>query len=212
MPPRKFFIVPALLILGVLFYFLFQSPREPKGNTSAPSVENKQPPFPPSQNQSPPLPSRAETLRSRTISPKPNLETRVTRYTDGSVDFNPAIKASSELHQGKNPQLDLEIISQIFSHYRFLYKNNPVGVENFEFTAALTGDNPKQVNLIDPNNSALNSNNELVDRWGSPFVFHPLSATEMEIRSLGPDKTLWTQDDLSLDYKAAKKSLQLNAP
>ena len=58
---------------------------------------------------------------------------------------------------------------------------------------------PKKVNFIDPESAALTSANELVDRWGSPFQFHPISGTEMEILSFGPDKTLWTEDDLTLD-------------
>ena len=35
-----------------------------------------------------------------------------------------------------------------------------------------------------------------VDPWGTPYFFHQLSSTEMEIRSAGPDKRLWTDDDV----------------
>jgi len=36
----------------------------------------------------------------------------------------------------------------------------------------------------------------LVDAWGTPYFFHQLAAMEMEIRSAGPDKVMWTADDL----------------
>jgi len=140
--------------------------------------------------------SIAEALRKRTVSPKPNLDHRVVRYSNGSVDLTKSVKVSSQLHKSEKPELDLEIVSQILSLYRSVYKENPVGVENFEFTAALTGDNPKQVNFLDPHHPALSDKNELVDRWGSPFIFHSLSRTKMELRSLGPDKVLWTEDDI----------------
>ena len=42
----------------------------------------------------------------------------------------------------------------------------------------------------------VNARGELVDNWGTPFFFHSLSRTEMEIRSAGPDHKMWTGDDL----------------
>jgi hypothetical protein len=42
----------------------------------------------------------------------------------------------------------------------------------------------------------INARGELVDYWGTPFFFHQLSGTEMEIRSAGPDRVMWTVDDL----------------
>jgi hypothetical protein len=42
----------------------------------------------------------------------------------------------------------------------------------------------------------VNGDGELVDPWGTPYFFHQLSGTDMEIRSAGPDKTMWTDDDL----------------
>jgi hypothetical protein len=66
-----------------------------------------------------------------------------------------------------------------------------------EITKALQGDNPKQVNFIgEAEGFRVNGAGELVDPWGTPFFFHQLSATEMEIRCAGPDKVLFTADDL----------------
>ena len=42
----------------------------------------------------------------------------------------------------------------------------------------------------------INPNGELVDSWGTPFFFHQLSSMDLEIRSAGPDRIMWTTDDL----------------
>jgi hypothetical protein len=81
-------------------------------------------------------------------------------------------------------------------NYGSTFSGNPVGT-NPEITAALNGENPKQIRFIDPENGLrINGKGELVDSWGTPFFFHQLSATDMEVRSAGPDKIMWTADDL----------------
>jgi len=82
------------------------------------------------------------------------------------------------------------------NNYDSMFKGNPVGT-NPEITAALNGDNPKGVKFINEDSGLrINGRGELVDYWGTPFFFHQISGTEMEIRSAGPDKTMWTPDDL----------------
>jgi len=71
---------------------------------------------------------------------------------------------------------------------------NPVGT-NAEITAALLGDNTKQVKLEIPTGSTLSASGELCDIWGSPWFFHQLSATKTELRSAGPDRQMYTDDD-----------------
>lgn len=71
---------------------------------------------------------------------------------------------------------------------------NPVGT-NAEITAALLGDNAKQMKLELPAGSTLNGGGELCDPWGTPWFFHQLSASKTELRSAGPDKQLYTPDD-----------------
>ena len=72
---------------------------------------------------------------------------------------------------------------------------NPVG-SNAEIMAALMGGNPKGAMFAPTEGQSLNSSGELVDRWGTPYFFHQLSATEMEVRSAGPDRRMWTADDI----------------
>ncbi len=74
-------------------------------------------------------------------------------------------------------------------------KGNPVGL-NEEITAALVGRNKKGVAVLPKNHPAISPKGELTDRWGSPYFFHALSGTQMEIRSSGPDRKRYTADDI----------------
>jgi hypothetical protein len=71
---------------------------------------------------------------------------------------------------------------------------NPVGT-NAEITAALLGDNARQLKLDIPAGSSLNEAGELCDPWGTPWFFHQIDARKMELRSAGPDRKLYTDDD-----------------
>lgn len=37
---------------------------------------------------------------------------------------------------------------------------------------------------------------QLIDRWGTPWHVHPLASDLIELRSAGPDRRLFTDDDL----------------
>ena len=138
-----------------------------------------------------------------------NTDPRFTRFTDGTIHLTQSFTTSRRLHSSPDPRTDLELVTQLLSDYRLVYQENPVGTENAEIVAQLLGSNPKKTFFIDPALSALNASGELLDRWGSPFVFHPLKSDLMDIRSLGPDKTIWTADDLSLDVKNVEAELRL---
>ncbi len=94
---------------------------------------------------------------------------------------------------------DLRLLDDVFATFRtnFPHDGNPVGT-NAEITAALTGANPLHLALIPRDHPAINARGELCDRWGTPFFFHQLSGTQMEIRSAGPDRKLRTPDDTVL--------------
>jgi len=93
-------------------------------------------------------------------------------------------------------EADLRAVDQVFAAFRSaLHSGNPTG-ENAEITAALTGHNKVGFAFIPPDNPAINAKGELCDRWGTPYFFHQLSGERMEIRSAGPDRTLWTADDV----------------
>lgn len=93
-----------------------------------------------------------------------------------------------------SPKEDLEVLAGFLDLYRRARGGNPAG-QNEDITAALTGTGGMEGRVFPPGHSAVRDG-QLVDRWGTPFWFHPNSGHQMEIRSAGPDKTLFTGDDV----------------
>lgn len=91
--------------------------------------------------------------------------------------------------------VELDKVRLMLRDYRTLYHENPVGT-NAEIMKTLMGGNPKQARLGPPEGQTLSAAGELLDRWGTPYFFHQLSSDLTEVRSAGPDKTMWTSDDI----------------
>jgi len=123
---------------------------------------------------------------------------------DPSVVAGPvASRASSPLPAAADvpvpelpPRTILENVRSAVRLYGSTFGGNPVGT-NPEITAALAGNNPKQINFIGADGGLrIDDRGNLIDAWGTPFFFHQISGAETEIRSAGPDRVLWTADDL----------------
>ncbi|MEM1223166.1 MAG: hypothetical protein AAGH40_10405 [Verrucomicrobiota bacterium] len=128
-------------------------------------------------------------------------DSRLLRRSDGFVEYLPSTEISKRLGSGVSADSDLAILDRVFFYYRYAYRENPIGVENIEFTEQLLGNNPKNIIFVSEEVAAL-KNGELVDRWGTPYFFHPMASDSMEIRSAGPDSRLWTEDDFLLEGEA----------
>jgi hypothetical protein len=101
-----------------------------------------------------------------------------------------------ELAPGLTPMTVMENVRATFRNYSSRFGGNPVGT-NQEITRTLNGANPGKTPLLRPEDGLeINDHGELVDNWGTPFFFHQLSRTEIEIHSAGPDRKMWTADDL----------------
>jgi len=135
----------------------------------------------------------ASSIPENSPSPVPSVSDKSSAPAEAPSHLADALNApDSDIHS------DLRIVNAIFEHYRgATHGADPVG-ENREITAALTGRNKLGFAFIPRDCSALNAQGELCDRWGTPFFFHQLSGTQMEIRSAGPDQKLWTGDDVVL--------------
>lgn len=90
--------------------------------------------------------------------------------------------------------IDVDKVTLSLRDYRTIMGENPTGT-NAEIAKALNGGNPKQARLLQQG-LAQNADGELVDRWGTPYFFHQLSKDQMQIRSAGPDRQMWTDDDV----------------
>lgn len=117
---------------------------------------------------------------------------------DAGVKIMPmAAELDALLRQPEAPPEDeLGAIDQLLYLYRQGFGENPVG-QNEDVVAALLGENPKRTAWLSPASPSI-VDGKLVDRWGSPYWFHPVSGKKMEIRSAGPDRDLFTADDLAL--------------
>ena len=90
---------------------------------------------------------------------------------------------------------DMDDIQFMLRDYRTRFGGNPEGT-NAEIMQAVMGNNRVNARLGPPEGQTLNGEGELLDRWGSAYFFHQLSKGETEIRSAGPDRAMWTSDDI----------------
>jgi hypothetical protein len=113
-----------------------------------------------------------------------------------SIVIPPAGPPSPLQFTNLEPATVVQNVSRAIRQYGEMFGGNPVG-NNEEITAELSGKNPKHINFISTDaGMRVNDNGELVDPWGTPYFFHQLSGADTEIHSAGPDRKLWTADDI----------------
>jgi hypothetical protein len=66
---------------------------------------------------------------------------------------------------------------------------------NEDLALFLKGSNPHQTAFLSADSPALNKEGQVIDRWGSPIIVHPISRKLLEIRSAGPDQKPYSEDD-----------------
>lgn len=132
-----------------------------------------------------PVPMAAGLPPSEQLSPVPApAQSRTT----------PSPTAAIVLPPDNAAMIEIDKVNLMLRDYRSIAGENPVGT-NAEILEAVMGKNPRQAKLGPPEGMKLNDKGELLDRWGTPYFFHQLSRDHMEIRSAGPDKVMWTEDD-----------------
>lgn len=153
----------------------------------APPVVQSSPPAPVAQvPMAVPLPIPAKSVRSDI--PPANAAPRMPA-TNSAPSSPPSADATAQA------LLDMDKVSLMIRDFRTLDGTNPVGT-NAEIMKAVMGGNSKRAMLGPPEGQNLNANGELVDRWGTPYFFHQMSATHMEIHSAGPDRIFSSPDDI----------------
>ena len=99
---------------------------------------------------------------------------------------------------------DVDVLHDLIGQFLVTVKepHRPMLGSNEDIAKALTGHNRLHVDFIPAGHPALNDRGQLVDRWGSPYFFHPRAADAIDVRSAGPDRTLFTADDISNPWKS----------
>ncbi len=114
--------------------------------------------------------------------------------------------------RGATIEQDLAIVDNLLFSYQSVFREFPYG-DNAELVKVFQGANPRGIAFIPKDESSLNASGELIDRWGTPFFFHRLAGSQIEVRSAGPDGIHWSEDDFSSvdadDSGMAKLSPQL---
>lgn len=93
---------------------------------------------------------------------------------------------------------DVEIVRQLIHQYLTALQRNagpPIG-DDRDLVRVLTGRNPLHLTVIPATNPAISPQGRLLDRFGTPFLIHPLSSRSFQVRSAGPDRKLFTPDDV----------------
>ena len=149
----------------------------------------------PSPEGNPEVPEESPDVITNAVLPQA-VAARPKTVTIAAVEDPPPAPETAESSASVAPVTALENMRAVFRQYTLRFGGNPVG-DNSEITAVLNGRNPRQAVFLNPDDGMrLNERGELVDSWGTPYFFHQLSRTEMEIHSAGPDRKLWTSDDL----------------
>lgn len=96
------------------------------------------------------------------------------------------------------PENDLTLMARLMENSLLLLKaagNRPLSA-NEDWADLFRGKNGAREEFLPAQHVALNDQGQLIDRWQTPLFFHALGAGRYEIRSAGPDRTMWTADDL----------------
>jgi len=182
---KKFAAVVVVMAIGAGLFFAFKpKPSAPENSPTATTAVSEQNPSAPA---APVNPDGGPATLPAAVSALPTSDPAAQAVTPA-----PAALPVSSLP----PMTVLDNARVIMKNYGSAFGENPVGT-NPEITEALMGKNPKQINFITPESGLrVNDRGEMVDAWGTPFFFHQLSGQEMEIRSAGEDRKMWTRDDL----------------
>jgi len=108
----------------------------------------------------------------------------------------------SELAQGfLNPdateeELVMNLERLVFNLSLYANGGSLPGAFNIDIANGLLGDNKRKVAYLPADSIRLNEHGELIDSWGTPYEFHCESLKMADVRSAGPDKLHYTDDDI----------------
>jgi hypothetical protein len=120
---------------------------------------------------------------------------------------NAAVRTDNSTPKNESAYDDVASVQNLLQEYRRCFGAMPVGELNDEIVRRLQGENPQGIAVLPKTHPSINSEGELMDRWGTPYRFHPESAWHMTVRSAGPDRKMWTADDILSELEPS--SLQL---
>ncbi|MCH7227513.1 hypothetical protein [Haloferula sp. A504] len=99
------------------------------------------------------------------------------------------------------PIEDLRALDRVIVGYFSIIKDHEgysIG-GNEDLAAALRGENAYKQRFLPDDHYAFGADGRLIDRWETPIFVHPIAARDIELRSAGPDREMFTNDDIVLN-------------
>jgi len=173
MPRAAVALAVVALVAWLAIAYRTEPPIADPGGTPAPASPSATPP-PPPQSQLPAPPSAAPLPGDRLLE----------GFGDPST---PPVEDLRKVHR---------LVSGYFSVIKDLTRH-PIG-GNADLAACLLGENINRQPFLRREHPAINGEGLLVDRWGTPLSVHPEAARSLTLRSAGPDREMYSDDDLVL--------------
>lgn len=191
-------LVGALLALAVALYLFFRAPAAEPGAANKGAGNSARAAGGSAALATTPANSAAPDSRAPAATGSAHASANPASSVDVSAEA-PSPIADALGASGASIDQDLRLIHEVLMawHTNFPRTGFPEG-DNAEITAALTGRNTLRFQFIRSGHPAINARGELCDRWGTPFFFHALASDRMELRSAGPDRQMYTEDDALL--------------
>jgi hypothetical protein len=99
---------------------------------------------------------------------------------------------------GNSPQRDVDVLHALlreYLHHLHHRQGLPIG-DDVDLGRVLSGHNPMKLAFLPKGASVLSTDGHLRDRWGTPYFIHARGGNAFEVRSAGPDRRMFTEDDL----------------
>ncbi|MES2598130.1 MAG: hypothetical protein V4662_22540 [Verrucomicrobiota bacterium] len=140
------------------------------------------------------LPAKPEPVRPKSFV---GDATVLQADAQGRVQLQELVEISRQLNAPDSTiEHDFEVLELLLDAFRQTNGGAPpISGENVEVVAQLRGQNAAKVAYMAPDHPAIDDGGRLLDRWGTPFFFHPLRRDLWQIRSAGKDHELFTSDD-----------------
>ena len=135
-------------------------------------------------------------------------ETPVEQTISTHEDVQPPKKITNEQQMGDHilsnyatPESDGKKDVELFYHYLtnifMLIKSRDSHqyAINEDLADFLRGKNDYKTPCVSSDSHIFNNEGMIIDRWGTPIHIHTLSRDRFEIRSAGPDKKIFSEDD-----------------
>jgi len=109
------------------------------------------------------------------------------------------VQSLNAVDAAANSRRDLALAAKVETAclaYMTEYNRLPPSSDNQKLAAALLGANARLITFVAFSKRELNTNQEIVDRWGTPLQITFQGASTIQVISAGPDKTFGTPDDI----------------